>query len=277
MKVRNFLIPCGVALSAVLAATSAQAASFTSNVSQNTDPKADIFLNSITQKGQTFSNFSYVNRAVIQYNTPRSSLNLSTSGAASTDKGDNASAPLPPNEDPTAAEIAAYLGNNNLNNIIDGEDQGDFTVDIFFDSEIVQDDSDLDHIFYWERGMNSYIDVQALDADGNPISDFLNINQTTDPRKFAGFSIDTTEIGGSQKVGAWGINLSHFGVTELSGLRLKAYGSGPLASNGPDFKFIARKTATVPEPATLLGLGAVATFAFIRRRQGKSHSFKSIC
>jgi hypothetical protein len=274
MKPQNLLISLGVVLSAVAAtASAANAAGFTSNISQNSDPKADIILNSITQNGQTFSNFSYVNRANIIYNTPRTIQNPISSGAASTDRGDNATNPfsIAPNEDPTAAEIAAYLGNNNLNNIIDTEDRGSFTLDIFFDSEIVKDNSGLDDIFYWERGMNSYLDIQALDASGNIVGNLYNINQTTDPVNYAGYTIDTTEIGGFQYVASWGISLDALGVTQLSGLRLKSYASDPYPSNGPDFKLIARKTATVPEPATVLGLGAVATLAFLRRRQFKSN------
>ncbi|HLO89484.1 MAG TPA: exosortase-dependent surface protein XDP2 [Nostocaceae cyanobacterium] len=266
MKARKLFISLGVMLTTVAATSSAaHAAAFTSNVSQNTDAKANIFLNSITQNGKTFSNFSYVNSAKIVYNTPKSSLDLATSGAASTDKGDKATAPLAPKEDPTAADIVAYLGNNNLSNIIDGEDKGAFILDIFFDSEIVKDSSGLDDIFYWERGQNSTLNVQGLDASGNLIGNNLKINQTKNPLNYAGFQLDTTEIYETQPVGSWGISLNSLGVSKLSGLRLVAES----IHNGPDFKVIARKT--VAEPATVLGLGAIATLAFFRRRQLQSN------
>ncbi|MBD2347257.1 exosortase-dependent surface protein XDP2 [Anabaena subtropica] len=266
MKARNLYLTVGFVFSAILStATSAKAASFISNISQNTDPKADILLNSITQNGKTFSNFSYVNSANILFNTPKTITPLND-GAASTDKGDKANAPLPPNEQPTGAEIAAYLGNNNLNNIIDTEDTGSFVIDIFFDHKIVKDHSGLDNIFYWERGLNSSIGIQALDHLGNLIGNFITI--TPSQLTYAGFNIDTTEVTGAQPVGSWGISLDSLGVTSLSGLKLTAHGS----NNGPDFKIIARKTT--PEPTTVLGLGAVATLAFLRRRQFKSNFLK---
>ncbi|HLO88201.1 MAG TPA: exosortase-dependent surface protein XDP2 [Nostocaceae cyanobacterium] len=266
MKARNFFIYFGAVLTAVAATTSAaQAASFTSNVSQNTNAKANIFLNSITQNGKTFSNFSYVNRAKILFNTPIDIKDPLNSGAASTDKGDNATAPLPPKADPTNADIVAYLGNNNLNNILDTEDQGSFDIDVFFDSEIVKDNSGLDDIFYWERGQNSDIEIQGLNAAGQLIGNSIKINQTKNSANYAGFQIDTTEVFAPQPVGSWGISLNSLGVSKLSGLRL----IGRPAYVGPDFKLIARKT--VPEPATVFGLGTVAILAFLRRRQFQSN------
>ncbi|WP_414752935.1 exosortase-dependent surface protein XDP2 [Anabaena sp. CCY 9910] len=266
MKTKNLYITVGLLVSTILTtANSAQAAIFTSNVSQNTNPKANIFLNSITQNGKTFSNFSYVNSANILFNTPRT-IKPVNEGGASTDKGDNANAPLPTNEEPTGAEIAAYLGNNNLNNIIDTEDTGSFEIDIFFEHKIIKDNSGLDNIFYWERGQNSSIGIQAIDHLGNTIGNFITI--TKNDLTYANFDINTKEISSAQPVGSVGISLDALGVTSLSGLKLTAHGS----YHGPDFKLIARKTT--PEPTTVLGLGAVATLAFLRRRQFKFNSVK---
>jgi hypothetical protein len=268
MKAQNLFISLGVALSTLVATASmAKAQSFTSNVSQTIDPKADILLISITQNGKTFSNFSYINRANILFNTPINPKNIANSGAASTDRGDNAlSIPLLPKADPTGADIATYLGNNNLNYIIDTEDAGSFTIDVFFDSQIIKDESGLSNIFYWERGQNSFIDIQALDAFGNLIGNKLTITETTNPLNYAGFRIDTTE-GVVQDVGSWSVSLDSLGVNKLSGLRLIANGR---MSRGPDFKLIGRR-AVVPEPAGVLGLGAIATLALLRRRQLKSN------
>ncbi|MBD2627418.1 exosortase-dependent surface protein XDP2 [Trichormus variabilis] len=267
MNVKNAFIFTSLLCGAVLSSTnSAEAASFTSNVTGN-DPTKDIILNSITQNGKNISKFSYVNKAVIQYNTPRT--NDPNSGAASTDRGDKATSPLATAEDPTGNAIAAFLGNNNLNNIIDTEDVGAFTIDVFFDSQITKDNSGLDSLFFWERGMNSSLGIQALDSSGNVIGNInpTIINQTRN--NYAGFKIDTTEISEAQKVGSWGINLDLLGVTKLSGLRLTAKSS----FNGPDFKIIARKTT--PEPTTILGLGAVAAIGLLRRRQWKQSSVLS--
>jgi hypothetical protein len=269
MKVKNTLVSISLLCGAVLAnADTAKAAGFVSNISY-TNPESDVILNSITQNGTTFNNFSFVNRAVIQYNTPKNNKD-SNSGAASTDRGDNAFAPLLPKEDPTAIEIAAFLGNNNLNNIIDTEDNGAFTIDVFFDNKITLDNSGLDNLFFWERGMNSDLKIQALDAVGNLIGNIKKISETRNSNNYAGFKIDTTEIGDDQKVGSWGVSLNELGVTQLSGLRLTAYNTKDEKFNGPDFKLIARNSENkkeVPEPATIFGLGAVSGMAFLRRRQ----------
>ncbi|WP_016949067.1 exosortase-dependent surface protein XDP2 [Anabaena sp. PCC 7108] len=272
MKVKSAFIFISLLFGAVLSSTnSAEAASFTSNVTGN-DPTKDIILNSITQNGQTIKNFSYINKAVIQYNTPRT--NDPNSGAASTDKGDQATSPLATAEDPTGNDIAAYLGNNNLNNIIDTEENGSFIIDVFFDSEIVKDNSGLDSLFFWERGMNSSLGIQALDSSGNVIGniDPTIIDQTRN--HYSGIEIDTKEISNPQGFGSWGVSLDALGVTKLSGLRLTANSS----FNGPDFKIIAKKTTTTtPEPTTILGLGTIAALGLLRRRQLKLGStFQSV-
>jgi hypothetical protein len=262
MKVKNAFLSISLLCVGVFAGNSAaQAASFVSNISY-TDPTSDVILNSITQNGTTFNNFSFVNQTVIQYNTPRTTD--PNSGAASTDRGDNVFTPQIPEETPNDQAITAFLGTNNLNNIIDTEDVGAFEIDVFFDQEIVQDGSGLDSLFFWERGMNSSLGIQALDANGNVIGNFKKITETKNPDNYSGFQINTTEIWGAQNVGSWGVNLDTLGVTRLSGLRLTADSS----YNGPDFKVIARtgNTTRVPEPTTILGLGALAGMALLNRR-----------
>ena len=285
--------------SVLFVSNSAQAASFTSNVSQNTDPTADIFLNSITQKNkdgvdETFSKFSFVNEVKIKENDEWTGGNT---GAASTDKGIDASSPYQVNEDPTTDEVAAFLGNNNLNNIIDTEDKGHFEVQVFFEDILRADNSGLDSLFFYERGKNSNLLIQALDAKGNTAGNKLllrgrdrkaqkTIEQTYDSevkQQDSGFKIDTMEIGfnkdGSRKnkaqgVGSWGVSLADLGVENLSGVQIYANGR---SYNGPDFKVIGRQSYTrdfaqaakVPEPGTIIGLGSVAALAFMRRRKSK--------
>jgi len=287
MKLQRTATFLGLACSTVLAvSTAAQAASFTNNVSQTSDPEADIWLNSITQNGTTFNNFNLVNRAKVVYNTPITLTGVAgetsnpeivggvvnNTGAASTDRGDKATAPggreVSGLSNPTGDDIAAYLGNTNLNNIIDTEDGKSMKLNLFFANTLSVDNTGLDNLFFWERGDDfgaSDLGVQAIDANGNLIGNVLKLDRND--KQYAGYSIDTLEIDKAQKVGTWGLKLSQLGVTSAAGIQVFS----DWTSNGPDFKVIARNTQTttsVPEPTTLAGLGLVAaSLAAFRRRQ----------
>lgn len=281
MRFQRLSTGVGLSVAAVLAlSTAAKAASFTTNFTQSSGSDAsqqDIWLNSITQNQVTFNDFVFVNKADILFNTPISDRQAgdtsnpdesgrnNNTGAASTDKGDKATAPLPVSgmNDPTGSEIAAYLGNRNLNNIIDTEDSGAFSMNLFFDAWLRTDNTGLDNIFFWERGMNSDLGVQAIDAAGKVIGNFVKLTRGT--QSGAGYNIDTLEINGSnapQQVGSWGLSLKQLGVSSAAGIRITADKN----YNGPDFKVVARQS--VPEPTTLAGLGLVAgALAASRRRQ----------
>ncbi|AFY53768.1 PEP-CTERM putative exosortase interaction domain-containing protein [Rivularia sp. PCC 7116] len=274
MKFSKLATSIGLTVGSVLfVANSAQAAGFKSNVTldQNNLATGDVILNSIEQNGTIIdkNEFNYVDRVVIQHNDQWTEGNT---GAASTDRGDNASNPLgiSETEDPTANEIAAFLGNNNLNNIIDTEDDGKFELDLFFDSVIQEDNLGLDSLFFWERGTkNSDLLVTAIDASGNLGTKAIRLDRAN--QVDAGFNINTTEVG-QQDVGSWGLSLEKLGVTSLSGIRVYA----DAGFKGPDFKVIARSSSTpdfakasVPEPGTIIGLGSVAALAFFRRRKSK--------
>ncbi|BAZ37246.1 hypothetical protein NIES4101_31670 [Calothrix sp. NIES-4101] len=233
------------------------------NVNQKTDAKADILLQSITQNGTTFKDFTYVSEVKSLKNTPRTKD--ANSGAASTDRGDNATAPISASEDPDRNELAKFLGNNNLNNIVDTEDSGMFEMDLIFTNAIFGNKQGTDSLFFWERGMNSDLLIQGFDNTGKLIGNSLKLlrkNQTS-----ADFSIDTKEIGSAQKVGNWGVSLAQLGVNSLSGIRVISEGQ---AFNGPDFKLIARTGVSVPEPGMVLSLGTVAGVAFLRRKQNSA-------
>ena len=280
MKLKRNLAIGGLLAGGILAASApAQAFSFTTNADFSNAPDGNIFLDSIkVDNGPLVTDFSFVNRAEIIANDAvytGTGAESESEGAASSDLGDSATGTRA--NDPTEADIVSSLGNNNLNNIVDTEDgqnfsdrRGNFEISVFYESRVSQ-------VYFWERGMNSVLGVQAIDEDGNVIGNFLEIGKSTvnggyDPGNGyewddAGFDIDTQEISGSnqpQSVGSLGLDLSDFGVnTHIAGLKLI---SEAPKYNGPDFKVVG---ASVPEPATVAGLLMVggALVAARRRKQ----------
>jgi hypothetical protein len=218
------------------------------------DPKKDIKLESVklTTSGQKIKHFSLVQDAKIQVNDVTTGSNQ---GPGSSDHGDGTVLDLylpegPKVENPTDADVVASLGNLNLNSIIDTEDNlGNSVIDVFFGPKGAKT------FYFFERGMNSDLKVEALDKDGNVVDTF-NITRSLFGANPAGYSINTKEIGGAQKVGSYGLTLDY----KVAGLRL----SSDMMSNGPDYKVFAAK---VPEPATIAGLGFVAGAALLARRK----------
>lgn len=275
-------------VSMIVCQSPAKAFTFTTNLTSAgvPDAKGDILLKSVTYGGKTTSDFAFVTAVNIISNTPiksgldpkKSTSNpedktiksKDNSGAASTDKGDSASSPIVNGKavevsgikNPTGADMAAYLGNNNLNNIIDTEDGGNFKLNLSFGKAVK-------NLLFWERGMNSTIRVQALDATGKLIGNLLNLNSKSWGR--AGYSINTQEIDRAQPVGAWGVSLADLGVNSpVSAIQVSSFGSTKGGDNGPDFKVIGAEP--VPEPLTMTGLalGVSGMIAARRRRLSKN-------
>ncbi|MEM9149194.1 MAG: exosortase-dependent surface protein XDP2 [Cyanobacteria bacterium P01_F01_bin.3] len=264
MKLRQFVAGASLMAGSVIALSSpANAFSFqtnyTSSLTGNDAAKGDIFLNSVTLgDGSTISDFTLINAANIVSNDIYTGGN---SGAASADIGDMATTGLR-QEALTNEGAQAVMNNLNLNNIIDTEDKGSFVLDLKFEQAV-------DNIFLWERGMNSRLDLQALDASGNVIGNLLKLanSRTWDD---AGFDINTNEIRRAQNVGSIGISLMDLGVTadSISALRISSHGK---AYNGPDFKLLGSVASVdseeVPEPSALIGLGAVVAGMVASRRK----------
>ncbi|PSN15851.1 PEP-CTERM sorting domain-containing protein [filamentous cyanobacterium CCP5] len=256
----KYAIATGTASVALLtAAGEASAFTFTTNF-EGAGGKEDVFLQSvILESGEIVRDFSFITSASIVSNDTYTGGNT---GAASADKGDKATTGLA-KENVSAEEIAANLGTNNLNNIIDTEDKGSFRIDLNFSKA-------MDNLLIWERGMNSDLGIQALSAEGKLIGNYLKISR--DSWTDAGFSIDTTEIGKAQKVGSFGVNLmKDLGVSSpVSSVRFFSESS----FNGPDWKFVGtdaeRPSEDVPEPGLVLGLSLLSGAIVYRRRQTQS-------
>lgn len=261
MKTSKFVTSVGllavgaIALSSPAAHAYSFQADYTKALTGKSASKGDIFLNSITlESGKVLTDFTLVDSANILSNDIYSGGN---SGAASADIGDLATTGLR-QEDLTNEGAKAVMNNLNLNNIIDTEDKGNFILDLNFEQAV-------DNVFLWERGKNSKMDIQALDADGNEIGNLIKL----DSKKWgnAGFKINTQEIGGKQKVGAIGLGLADFGLTDgfINSVRVTSKGK---SYNGPDFKLLGSVAEQdIPEPSSLLGLGAIVAGAFATRRR----------
>lgn len=278
MKAKKFLFSTGLALSAVVGVSStAQAASFTTTLGPGSNPpKGDVFLQQLDLNlpGYQPAVFGTSLFTVSDVNIIK---NKGTGlGAGGADKGDDANAPFPPkdNLDITDGPLAAaYLGNNNLNNIIDTEDDGFFEFDVTFDAPVATLGNQIGTFAFFERGLNSDIKIQAFGADGTTLignSFLLTRNLWED----AGYSIDTTEVGNSQRVGSYGVTLADLGLgvgTSVTKIKLIAENG----YNGPDFKVFGANFITVPttpEPTTILGLGSIAALALVGRRRAKKAS-----
>lgn len=235
---------------------------FDASYSQDDSPTGDILLESVKIGDEIITEFSYINSAVIVENEVYTGGNT---GAASADKGDNATTGVAV-EDAQAEDVVTNLANNNLNNIIDTEANGSFIIDLKFGKAI-------DNLLIWERGGsgntygNSDLKIQALDADGNAIGQNRLI--TRKMWNDAGFQINTTEIGGAQNVGSLGINIfNDLGVESAKVDTIRFISEDSF--NGPDWKFVGtdagRDLESVPEPAFILGLGIFGSVLMLKKR-----------
>lgn len=244
MKSIKLATTIGLTVGSVLfVSNSAQAGTFTFDIEQKNGVKGDTFLKSITQNGEKINDFSYVDRADIIYNDAYTGGNT---GAISTDRGIDVQIGATTIEGLEAQKntngmsdhernIVDYLGNNNLNTIIDTEDNGAFTLNLFFDDLIEEDNKGLDSIFFFERGMNSNMFVQALDNNGNLIGEreFLKGKKKGGEEQLdTGFRIKTKEIGlhkngteksgRGQQLGFLGVSLDDLEVDSLAGVQISA-------------------------------------------------------
>jgi hypothetical protein len=176
--------------------------------------------------------------------------------SANPDRADGSSAM--PNEGAGKGTLrdvfGGFNGYKNMSWIIDGEDAGAYTLDLFYGAgKFLNSDGDSStmELSVLERGGNSDFRVFGIFADGSLTSGIL-INRSQTAR--VGWTLDTLEIGGAQQVHGVGISFDD-SWDGLVGIRIQTTS----AFNGPDIVAVGSGVA-VPTPGSiaLLGLGALA-------------------
>jgi hypothetical protein len=145
---------------------------------------------------------------------------------------------------PDGADLAAALANHNLSSIVvTRENLGLAVLDVSFAVP-------TNTFFVWERGGNSDLLVQALDAQDQVTGSF-----TIQRANYTATGIVVTTDNGAflnngQALGSIGLQTD----TAVSKLRLVSLQSDVVKHNGPDYKILATAGSipAVPEPTSLL-------------------------
>jgi hypothetical protein len=157
--------------------------------------------------------------------------------------------------------LQEVFGVNNLSHIIDGEDQDAWQIELYLTpGEEVYDDGDDTTVEFalFERGWNSRVGIRGIyETDGGRAMTSAII-VTPEDEAYAGWKLNTLEIGEEQKVAGVGISLDSFGKdigTRFLGFQLFA----ECDFNGPDIVAVRAQNNYVPTPGAgaLLGLAGL--------------------
>lgn len=190
-------------------------------------------------------------------------MNSSNNNSGNPDRADSASAYTgEAGSTGTLAEVFGPFGTGykNLSHIIDGEDNGSWTLDLLFAAgqtlSADANDSTIE-LAVLERGINSDFNIYGITAGRTftaPI--FVPRANVAD----AGWTLDTLEIDGAQHVGGVGLSLDS-SWTNLIGFRIESQS----AFNGPDIVAVAT-ASPIPAPGSIALLSLGGLFAKRRRR-----------
>ena len=282
MRLRTLLVLPLFAFAAVALAQVHTVAPIGSGVSNASLPKQDVFVTQgYASGGTTFDKSSFevwhdgsLTNNVGTYGWTQS---IPTEGgdrySGNPDRGDEAASF---NGNTSLSNVFSST-NKNLNWIIDGEVAG-YTLDLLYGGgNVLRPAGGSTNLLIMERGMNSGLRLYGLYRNGTsvvPTSTYLDL--AANAQSYAGFSLDTTEIGAAQRVGAWGVDVgSLYASTNGAGLLgYRFFSSEALGNNGPDIVGVASAApasapAPVPEPATIAGLALGALSLFRKRRQAR--------
>lgn len=159
--------------------------------------------------------------------------------------------------------FGSSLGYKNLSWIVDGEDAGSYTLDLYLNnvSAFTPDASNSTiELAVLERGGNSDFTIQGITGFNNSGAPILSpsYHVLRSQTGYAGWTLDTLEIGGAQNVHGVGLSLpQEWG--QLVGVRISAVAS----DNGPDIVAV----GMVPSPGAVTLAGMAGLLAAGRRRK----------
>lgn len=147
--------------------------------------------------------------------------------------------------------LGEVFGSNNLSHIIDSEDNGAWKIDLFFGPGLRLYSDGMNNtpeLAIFERGGNSDLGVKGILFDGVNYSYTSGLvllrSQFTD----AGWTLDTLEIAGAQKVYGLGLDLTDLGDVSQGLVGIRLYSEAQF--NGPDIVGVLTGVPA-PEPGTL--------------------------
>lgn len=279
------VIASALALAAPLSVRAATISTFHFDTqwSQNPDPALQIYpaysrdyrLDSVSFNGTTFSNFQFVSSAHIYRNDYDDTTGADATGFVrqpyyiiNTGRGANTATdpwvtegPISGANGASEADLIANYANLNLNDINYNRERGEYGIfSITFDHP-------TDHFFIFERGRDSDIHLDALDALGNVVGhwDFLR----ADGYQATGISIATNTgfpgwpTNNPQSVGSVGLKIDNGTATTLK------FTIHAIPDFGPDLKVFGGAPVSEPGSLMLMASGLAGYFGFARRRQSR--------
>lgn len=191
---------------------------------------------------------------------------MNTSGnkyAVNPDRRDNAK-PMA-GESSSTGTLREVFTARPLDYIPDCEDCASWSLDLKLgNGQFIKSDknSKTPEIAILERGMYSDLKVKAIVSNGGQITTTKSVFLSRTAQRYTNFKLDTLEIAGAQMVGVLGPSLDSLGPIEGQVIGLQI--SSDASYGGPDQVGVA--TNTVPEPGTMIALGA-GLAALARRRR----------
>ncbi|MBX3356329.1 MAG: hypothetical protein KF724_11605 [Phycisphaeraceae bacterium] len=162
----------------------------------------------------------------------------------------------------TIGEVfGSFNGYKNMSWIIDGEDNGAWTLDLFLaNGQILNADGDSNSVelAILERGGNSDLRIRGIRSDGSVTDSIMALRGDMGA---AGWTLDTVEISGAQQVFGVGISLDA-SWQNIIGFRFEAANG----MNGPDLVAVGVTGNLIPAPGALALLGLAGVVGMRRRR-----------